>query len=200
MFFRSSKSAADKPSPEPAGAGSSQAAPATAAQPIASTSPAQAQPPAAEAGAQMSEEAQRRAMIAVHQSMAFAQIVNLMSRSPVHKFFTLADLEWLVIPPLTTGQFAIASAKPQPDAPSMPVAVVLWASVSAETDQRLSGNPDVPVRLRPDEWRSGDILWLIDSIGDQRAVQGLMDQLAGTRFEGRPIKARIVKRPATPAG
>src|SRR5215467_8862261 len=61
------------------------------------------------AGQQVSEEAKRRATIALQLSAAFAQIVTVLLRSPQHKHLALADLEWLVYPPLTTGQFAIAN-------------------------------------------------------------------------------------------
>jgi len=45
--------------------------------------------------------------------------------------------------------------------------MALWAMLSEEAEQKLNdmvmGNKG-PVRLRPDEWRSGDRLWLIDLI------------------------------------
>ena len=37
----------------------------------------------------------------------FAKIVSLLMRSPGHRGATLADLDWLVVPPLMAGQFAI---------------------------------------------------------------------------------------------
>jgi hemolysin-activating ACP:hemolysin acyltransferase len=153
-------------------------------------------PPAASAAAAPGrpavspEEAHRRATIATRQSVAFAQIVSVLARSPQHKHFSLADLEWLVIPPLLTGQFAVAEAKAQADGPSFPVAVVLWASVSAEVDKRLSENPAAPSRLRPDEWRSGDILWLVEAVGDTRVLPGLLKQVGEKLLKGRELKMR----------
>ena len=69
------------------------------------------------------EEAQRRAAIAVRQSLAFAQIISVLMRSPIYKHYTLADLEWLVLPPLLTGQFSLAEAKTQMDGPGVAVAI-----------------------------------------------------------------------------
>lgn len=40
-------------------------------------------------------------------AIAFTRLVSVLMRSSSHKFCTLADLEWLVIPPLLSGQFAL---------------------------------------------------------------------------------------------
>ena len=103
------------------------------------------------------EEAQRRAAATMRLSQRFAQVVTVLMRSPLHKHFSLADLEWLVVPPLLTGQCCVAEAK-APDGSGTPIAVVLWASVSPEVDKRLSENLNTSVRLRPNEWKSGDTL------------------------------------------
>jgi hemolysin-activating ACP:hemolysin acyltransferase len=137
-----------------------------------------------------SEEARRRAAAAVRHSLAFAQIVSILMHSPRYRHYTLGDLEWLVLPPLLTGQCSVAEAKSKDNGASVPVAVALWASVSPDVDRRLSENLNTPIRLRPDEWRSGDILWLIDAVGDRRVVPGLLKQLAEHTLKGREIKVR----------
>lgn len=63
-------------------------------------------------------------------------------------------------------------------------------SVSVDVDRRLTENLAVPIRLRPDEWRSGDILWLVDAVGDGRVVQQFVIQLAETALRGRNVKCR----------
>ena len=159
--------------------------------PPASTKTAAA--PASEANAAASltsEEARRRAAAAVRHSLAFAQIVSILMHSPRYRHYTLGDLEWLVLPPLLTGQCSVAEAKSKDNGASVPVAVALWASVSPEVDQRLTENLNTPIRLRPDEWRSGEILWLIDAVGDRRVVPGLLKQVADNTLKGREIKVR----------
>lgn len=152
----------------------------------------------ANAGAQPSaEEVQRRAISVIRQSLAFTQIIAVLMRSPHYKHYTLADLEWLVLPPLLTGQMSVAEASAQKDGPRFPIAVALWASVSAEVDKRLSENLQVPIRLRPDEWRSGDILWLIDAVGDARFVPQFVKQLDETVFKGRDVKMRARREDGT---
>jgi hemolysin-activating ACP:hemolysin acyltransferase len=46
------------------------------------------------------------------------------------------------------------------------------------------------MRLRPSEWRSGDILWLIEAVDDPRIVPQFLKQLSETKFKGREVKVR----------
>jgi cytolysin-activating lysine-acyltransferase len=126
----------------------------------------------------------------VRHSLAFAQIVSLLMRSAQHKRYPIGALEWLVVPPLLTGQFSIAEAKSKQSGASAPVAVALWARVSPEVDKKLSENLDKPMQLRPREWRSGDILWLVDAVGDARVLPPLLKRLGETTFKGREVKVR----------
>jgi cytolysin-activating lysine-acyltransferase len=86
--------------------------------------------------------------------VTLGKIVTILMRSPQHKQHSLADLEWLVLPAVLSGQFRVAQA--QQSGIAVPVGVALWASVSTAVDQRLS-DLSAPWRLQPDEWRSGDI-------------------------------------------
>lgn len=110
------------------------------------------------------------------------------SKSPAHKHYSLADIEWMILPAVVTGQVYVAEAQHKESGARVPVAVVLWARVSAETDQRLAANPGQKIRLRPDEWQSGDIAWIVDVAGDPTALMGALRQLAATTFKDRPAK------------
>jgi cytolysin-activating lysine-acyltransferase len=135
---------------------------------------------------------QRQAQQAQRQSVAFAQIVSLLMQSPLYRHFSIADIEWLVLPPLATGMFTLAEVKAQATGPSVPAAVVLWANVSPEVDARLSTNLSAPIRLRPDEWRSGDQQWVIAAVGDQKVVNTVLKQLSNSTLKGRNVKVRAV--------
>jgi len=139
------------------------------------------------------EAAQKQALHALRQSLAFAQIVSLLLRSPLYRHFALGDLEWLVIPPLASGMFAVAEVKAQSEGPAFPAAAVLWASVSPEVDARLSQNLESPIRLRPDEWRSGDRLWIVAAVGDQRVTGRLLQQLSSSTIQGRQVSIRVTR-------
>jgi hemolysin-activating ACP:hemolysin acyltransferase len=131
----------------------------------------------------------------------------------------IADLEWLVLPAVMSGQFKVAEApasllapgkapgkaadnardKAPDQAPDhtkpggvlVPVAVALWARVSKEIDQALSEQLDRPVRLKPNQWASGEHVWLVAVAGDRRAVPKLIDRLAGGELKGQRIKMRV---------
>jgi hemolysin-activating ACP:hemolysin acyltransferase len=145
--------------------------------------------PTTESPAQ-NEAAQRQIAAVFRQTVAFAQIVSLLMRSPVYRHLSIGDIEWLVIPPLAAGTFALAEAKAQPDGPAFPAGAVLWASVSPEVDARLGSNLSAPVRLLPGEWRSGDLLWVVAGAGDPRVVNGILQQLHNAAFKGKRVKIR----------
>jgi hemolysin-activating ACP:hemolysin acyltransferase len=149
-----------------------------------------AMPAETPATAPQDQAARRRAAIAIRHSVAFSQIVSLLMRSAEHRRYPIAALESLVLPPLLTGQFRIAEAKSKQNGVSVPVAVALWARVSAEVDKRLAENLDKPMQLRPRDWRSGDQLWLIEVVGDQRALPHFLRHLRETLFKGRDVKMR----------
>lgn len=146
-----------------------------------------------------SEQARRRAVVGLRRSVAFAQIVTVLIRSPQHKHLALADLEWLVFPPLSTGQFAVANVQAEKGGAGLPAAVALWASVSAEVDRKLAENLTAPMRLRPDEWKSGEILWLIEAIGEPRVTAGLLKELSDKTFKNRPVRMRVRGKDGKPA-
>lgn len=135
------------------------------------------------------EEARKRAGIAKQIAASFGEIVTLLLRSPGDRQRPIQDLEWMVAPALMTGQFAVADAQSKETGAVMPVAAVLWAFVSPEIDQRLSAVGET-ARLAPNEWRSGNIPWVIMAIGDHKVVNGLLQQLARTVFKDTPAKIR----------
>lgn len=131
---------------------------------------------------------------------SFANIIAVLMRDPGYRNLRLTDLEWLVLPAVMSGQWKLAQsaaptaagksgAKPQGTL-VVPVAVVLWASVSAQIDKRLATNLDKPPALKPNEWASGDNLWIIAIAGDPRAKPKFLKQLAMTEFKGRDVKLR----------
>lgn len=120
----------------------------------------------------------------------FSQAVAVLMRDTNYKNLRLADLEWLVIPPLLAGQSRVALMRPRADGPLVPAAVALWARVSTEVDQRLSNNLDKPPLLGAHEWASGDIHWLITLAGSPQALMSFVPQLQQTVFKGHAVKVR----------
>ena len=145
---------------------------------------------------------------------SFAQVVAVLMRDRNFRQMRLADLEWLVLPPLMAGQFrlaqmpalqrgtagstqpgvqgsTLASDKGKDGGMLVPVAVALWARVSAVIDRQLSENLDKVVRLGAGDWASGEHVWFMAVAGDRRIVPKLLEQLAKDEFKGQRVKTRV---------
>ncbi len=149
---------------------------------------------AATAGEQPSDglppdEMRRRAAAAKHMQAAFGQMVSLMLRTEQFRPLPISELSNLVLPPIALGQFAIGQAQPKGQPLPVPVAGVLWALVSEDVDRRIAQtNGTMPPKLHPNEWKSGQIPWLIMGLGNRRALGGLIERLQETTLKHRPLK------------
>ena len=121
----------------------------------------------------------------------FGQIITLLLRSPADRQRPLQDLEWLVIPAVNAGQVAVAEAHAKDMGSVMPIGAILWALVSKDVDSRLAASPDQPVTLKPEDWRSGDIPWIMAAMGEPKIIQGLLQQVSKTVFKDRTPKMRV---------
>ncbi|WP_299866288.1 toxin-activating lysine-acyltransferase [uncultured Hoeflea sp.] len=114
------------------------------------------------------------------------------------------ELAHLVIDPLVRDCIAIASPKPaedaDPKAALAPAAIAIWASVSDEVDATIKEqikSGAFPVRLKANDWKSGDHVWLLDVIAPTRdlatAVLASFNRIAKTRsLSIHPLVARLV--------
>jgi hemolysin-activating ACP:hemolysin acyltransferase len=159
---------------------------AAAPEPIAVT-----QAPAGQAKPALSaEDIKKRGMAAKHVAASFGEIVTLLMRSAADKTITLQDLEWMVVPALLSGQFAVAEAQSKDTGAVMPIGAVLWAFVSPEVDARLSNTTDQAIRLQASEWRSGNVPWIVMAIGEPKVLGGLFQQLSKAVFASQAPKMR----------
>jgi cytolysin-activating lysine-acyltransferase len=134
------------------------------------------------------EEAKRRAALAKHYAAIFGEAVSILMHSPQFAQFALADLDWLVVPAVMTGQFSITTAQSKVSGSTAAVAVVLWASVSDEIDKRLSASPGQSIRLGPKEWKSGQRIWVVAAVGDVRVLQAMLRRLEQKEWANKPVK------------
>lgn len=112
-------------------------------------------------------------------SGVLGEITSLLTQSPIHKQLFIGDLEWFCMPPVLLEQFRLFYG------PTTPAAVVFWAFVSKETDARLAAGG---YRLRPDEWRGGDILWLMELVAPFGAADEILAHLSKNVFPQRVFK------------
>ncbi len=79
----------------------------------------------------------------------------LYGRDDAKKHLTLADLDWVVQPPIILDQCRLFMKD------KMPLGFISWAYVAEDVHQRLlQGN----TCLEPHEWKGGEHLWLIDIV------------------------------------
>ncbi|EJJ26149.1 toxin-activating lysine-acyltransferase [Rhizobium sp. CF142] len=105
----------------------------------------------------------------------FGQVVLAMSSVPRYRSQMISDLSHLVIDPLINDRVAIAT--PKASSGIEPPAIAIWATVSSEVDARISEQTKAgvfPIRLKPEDWKSGEIVWLLDVIAPTRELATLV--------------------------
>ena len=117
-------------------------------------------------------------------SAVLGEIVWLMSQSQVHKSFFISDLEWFVMTPVILKQFRLFYDKDKP------IGVVFWGRVSDEVEQRLAQGTS---KLRPQDWKSGDNLWVVEVIAPFGGAEEMVKDLKAAVFPDREIKMMVVK-------
>lgn len=106
----------------------------------------------------------------------------LYARDPLRKFTFMADIDWILVPPVILDQCRLYTKD------EIPFAFFTWAKVSDAVDQRLrSGVP----RIAPHEWQSGEHLWLIDAVAPFGQLEEMIAELHKTQFPGQKISALL---------
>ncbi len=160
--------------------------------------PGPATPPGVSPVVAGNDEAKLKADLAQRSAAAFGGIVVVMMHSPAYQGYTLADLKWIVLPAVISGQYSLAQARVKETGDVKPVGVVLWAAVSDEVDRRLTTDPQASVRLAADEWRSGTNLWIVEGIGERTIIAGQIRRLREKEWRGRPVKIKVRSADGTP--
>ena len=102
------------------------------------------------------------------------EITWLMTQSPNHKGFFISDLEWMIMVPVMLQQFRLFYDKDKP------IGVALYARVNDEVEERLkSGN----ARLRPQDWKSGEKLWIVEIIAPFGGHEAMMTDFKQQLFK-----------------
>lgn len=126
---------------------------------------------------------------------AFGELVWLMSRSPAHRGLLIADLEWLIMPPLLLRQFRVYRHE------GRPYAAVLYALVSEEVERRIEARAE---RLEPGDWNSGDRAWIVAVIAPFGQAKAFAEDACRTVLAGREVRMHVAEAGAsqilTPAG
>ncbi len=111
-------------------------------------------------------------------SEVLGEITWLLTQSPLHKRLFFEELEWLVMTPVLLNQFRLYYA------PDRPIGVVLWARIDDATAEVLSAGTN---RLRPQDWTSGDKVWIVEVIAPFGGAQKMVDELEQELFAKEPL-------------
>ena len=47
------------------------------------------------------------------------------------------------------------------------------------------------MRLKPEEWRSGDHVWIIEALGEPKAITAMLQHLKQNEFKDRKVRMRV---------
>ncbi len=124
--------------------------------------------------------------------IALGEIVSVLMKAPEYRTASLASIQTLVGPAISSGQFMVLSAHDKARGVTTPAAIALWANVSADVDRRMmSDDAAQSPLLKAEEWTGGQIAWLVVLTGDKRMLPSLVSRLQQTKLKGRAIKVRL---------
>jgi hemolysin-activating ACP:hemolysin acyltransferase len=147
------------------------------------------------------EVARKIAQVRSQVRESFGKVVMAMMMLPRYRNQTVADLQHLVLEPLIRDRVAIAyPGGSEENALADITGLAIWASVSEEADGRIREQISAgtfPLRLKAEDWTSGDINWLIDVIApDPKTTARVIANFKQVVKEGNlrlhPIITRLV--------
>ncbi len=147
------------------------------------------------------EIAAKISAVRTHIRESFGKAVMALMMLPRYRNQTLADLQHLVLEPLMRDRVAIAYPGGEKAGPLADMAgLAIWASVNEDADACIREQIQAgtfPVRLKVEDWNSGDINWLLDVVApDQRTTANVIANFKQVVKEGslrlHPIVTRLV--------
>ncbi|MGI9408203.1 MAG: toxin-activating lysine-acyltransferase [Hyphomicrobiaceae bacterium] len=124
-------------------------------------------------------------------TLAIGKCVSVLMRSPAHRHFSIADVDRLLSPAVLTNQFSLVTAKSEKKGHLGPCALILWAEVSDEIHEKLKADYADTCPIKPDEWKSGANVWIMEVAGQDKIVEATVLKLQQTRFGGRSLNVRL---------
>lgn len=97
----------------------------------------------------------RSADLVADWNAAFVGVLNLMSNSGIHRGWSIADIERLIVPPMRLGQCFVMRHGDH---------IIGFASYALLTEEAEVGYIDGTRKIHPTDWNAGDRLWWIDAI------------------------------------
>ncbi len=106
------------------------------------------------------------------------EVALLMASSGTHRYHYVQDLNWMVFPAVALSQYKLVR-----NGKDETVGFISWALVSDEVLQRIRNGA---VKLRPEDWKSGDSAVVMDAVGSVEPGR-LLQALKGEVFPHRRL-------------
>ena len=132
------------------------------------------------------EEMAKLGLEQAHDALAKLPILGpalwLYARDPIRKFTFIADIDWLLLPPVILDQCRLYTKK------DIPFAFFTWARVNETVDARFHAGIG---KIAPHEWHSGSHVWLIDFVAPFGQLDEMLTELRETVLAGERVNALI---------
>lgn len=107
------------------------------------------------------------------QIMLMGEIAYLLSHSPAHLGYTIADLMKFFLVPIRLNQFRIYRTRDRP------VGLAVWAYLSEDVAARYARGD---YELRAEDWRAGREIWFVEFIAPFGHARRLIDEMREHSF------------------
>ena len=133
----------------------------------------------AEATEALKEHIHAQSLKVLQRLPAMGPVIMLYLQSSHRRYQFIGDLEWLLLPPLVTGQCKLYMKK------EYPISFISWAFLDEAAEKRLFANGG---KLRPEDWKSGDRLWLMDVVAPFGGVENMLRDIQKNEFPGQVVR------------
>ena len=127
----------------------------------------------------MREQVHAQSLNVIKRLPAMGPVIMLYLQSPHRRFHFISDLEWLLLPPLVSGQCKLYMKK------EYPISFISWAFLNETAEKRLLQNGG---KLRPEDWKSGDRLWIIDIVAPFGGIDKMIQDIRKNEFPDLTIR------------
>jgi cytolysin-activating lysine-acyltransferase len=110
---------------------------------------------------------------------AMGPVIMLYMQSSHRRYHFIGDLEWLLLPPLVSGQCKLYMKK------EYPISFISWAFLDEAAEKRLFQNGG---KLRPEDWKCGDRLWIIDIVAPFGGVENMLRDIQKNEFPDQVVR------------
>lgn len=120
-------------------------------------------------------------------SHILGELTWLLTQSKRHQSLPIAEITWLLMPPISHGQFHMFYDGEKP------VGAAIWAMLDEASERKFEAGEFMPPHAGVDDWKSGSRRWLIDLIApfataENKQAEVIFADLVTGVFKGKDFK------------